>query len=1371
MNQTEFTFNNSSQKPVITINDDEYTLIENQDYELTYNNSSSGLGNTTNAGTITITITGIGNIYIGSITKEYVINKKVLTNPIISIKEETFTGQSITPTLLSVYDGSIDITSLCTIASGSSKTNAGSYNVSITFNSNNKNYENDTFEAQFIINPKSVESLIIQDVTDVPYTTNVGLNGATPSLNIKDGTITLIEGTDYDLEYENNKGEDITEENITSIATINITFKGNYDGERTKTFNIVNSEFTITYITDGESSYQTYHAADINVTLESRTKLGYLGYWNSTNEDFQFGDVTTPDELEGNITLRAIWTPITYNISYVLEGGINNSANITSYTIETPIFTLLDPEEREVAIFNGWYDNSEFEGDAITNIAGGAIGNITLYAKWNYISYNITYELDGGVNNSANLNSITPIESFNLSDPTKTYYDFDGWYKENTFENKITRIENLEDDITIYAKWNLHEYIISYNYNINSSSITNTNVTTYVLNDIITLTNAVAFTYQFDGWYSDSSYTNLITTFNTSAPENITIYGHFTASNTTLTKELNGSVISTNQPGTTSSNISSKIVGESVTATATVNSGYNFDGWYLNDILQTADLTLTFTLTTSTINYVAKYSSYTFNYSSENTVRGSVTAKYTNGTTVTNSSIISNGIIINLTATTYQGYTFIGWYKNNEAYADTLNASYEMTKENVSFEARWIKVSIVSYDQTLGSVSNLNSTYIKGDTATITATPDSNIIFLGWYKGEGSDLTSNAIDEIISLDDDPIKLLSTSITMPATDTIYVALFIENPIRVYNYLMTYTIDEEIYTISYRQINPSITPTFTSNINEITYQMPRYEGYMFAGWYDSYNSDKQLLSNDISTNCTITLENNNQLNIYAIWVSNSNISAGPDPLENVVDVIYPTLVTEDIILNAFEYDEYTFNGWYLNDVLYDNNLETTYNAYSSYKKLIEHNSSFNGISINFVAKYTVSGIVVQSFDNSMGSVSKSYDSSIEKYTITAEPALGYLFDYWEHNEIVYSNNAVTENVENDSGIYIAHFRLRSDLNYFANYYLQNYDDDEYTLSNTITYSNGIKDQNRTITLNEIPSHYIFKEAKILNEIVYPSAGTTNEYTLKVLADETACINFYFDLETVTVTYHYNNGSNYESINEKYDISNSCYNLKSISSVTWYLDKDLTPANIVTTVLNNETVWACYNGNNDLATKFTMTEDYLYELGSFYKATYKATVLNADIIFPDYYNDIAIRKVNIDNLYNQNYSTLTMPSELEIIEYGEYEGQAISWIILDNENGTYKLLSLTSIAEALSSEASNIINNIDIDSNLNCELLSLEELETYTEKISNYPLSTTWWLIDRNPGGTGSRYVKQDGTTAISMDRLLAEMSIRPTLTITL
>ena len=191
--------------------------------------------------------------------------------------------------------------------------------------------------------------------------------------------------------------------------------------------------------------------------------------------------------------------------------------------METGTITLKNPTKDKYD-FKGWYRTEDFTGDAVTEIAQGSTGNITLYAKW-LENYTITYELNGGINvpeNPAGYNVET--ETITLKAPTKDKYDFKGWYKDGEFTSKVTEIiQGTTGNITLYAKWELESYTITYELDGGTNAPENPagyNVET----ETITLKDPAKPGYTFAGWYKDGEFTDEITEIAQGSTGDITLY-------------------------------------------------------------------------------------------------------------------------------------------------------------------------------------------------------------------------------------------------------------------------------------------------------------------------------------------------------------------------------------------------------------------------------------------------------------------------------------------------------------------------------------------------------------------------------------------------------------------------------------------------------------------------------------------------------------------------------------------------------------------------------------------------------------------------------------------------------------------------------
>ena len=102
--------------------------------------------------------------------------------------------------------------------------------------------------------------------------------------------------------------------------------------------------------------------------------------------------------------------------------------------------------------FKGWYLNSDFSGDPITEISPKTIGNIELYACWDT---SITYELNLETGNDSKYDPITVTFNQEVTLPTdliKEGFTFVGWYFNGVKVEESFKY-NYPFSITITAKW------------------------------------------------------------------------------------------------------------------------------------------------------------------------------------------------------------------------------------------------------------------------------------------------------------------------------------------------------------------------------------------------------------------------------------------------------------------------------------------------------------------------------------------------------------------------------------------------------------------------------------------------------------------------------------------------------------------------------------------------------------------------------------------------------------------------------------------------------------------------------------------------------------------------------------------------------
>lgn len=172
----------------------------------------------------------------------------------------------------------------------------------------------------------------------------------------------------------------------------------------------------------------SYNISYGTITLLNLSKEGYTfeGWYTDANGTGSKVPTINTSTLD-NYTLYAHWTPITYTISYTLNGGTVSGTNPTSYTIETTSFTLINPTKEGYA-FEGWTGTGLSTPTKNITIAIGSYGSRNYIANWEVITYTITYNLDDGEIDGSNPTTYT-IESatFTLINPTKDGYIFVGW--------------------------------------------------------------------------------------------------------------------------------------------------------------------------------------------------------------------------------------------------------------------------------------------------------------------------------------------------------------------------------------------------------------------------------------------------------------------------------------------------------------------------------------------------------------------------------------------------------------------------------------------------------------------------------------------------------------------------------------------------------------------------------------------------------------------------------------------------------------------------------------------------------------------------------------------------------------------------------
>ncbi len=222
----------------------------------------------------------------------------------------------------------------------------------------------------------------------------------------------------------------------------------------------------ITYVLDGganpDDAPAKFDEATGLTTLPKPTKEGFVfaGWYSDQACTTVVRSIAAGTKAD--VVLYAKWEEASavYNIAYELDGGVNPAEAPTYYTAAEGIQTLPTPTKAGYA-FAGWFAEETLT-TAVTSIAAGNTGDVTLYAKWtSNATHTITYELDGGtLPAEAPTEYIEGLGIQELPVPTKEGYDFLGWFIGDDKQESIGA--DATSDITLTAHWDIESKVVYY---------------------------------------------------------------------------------------------------------------------------------------------------------------------------------------------------------------------------------------------------------------------------------------------------------------------------------------------------------------------------------------------------------------------------------------------------------------------------------------------------------------------------------------------------------------------------------------------------------------------------------------------------------------------------------------------------------------------------------------------------------------------------------------------------------------------------------------------------------------------------------------------------------------------------------------------
>ena len=587
------------------------------------------------------------------------------------------------------------------------------------------------------------------------------------------------------------------------IDTINKTSeKVNYGGTATATATLPANTVQYAYTFDGWYDGSTKVGSDLALSvagiISNRT---FTAIGNRTLNRYTLvitviptGAGTTVGQGTYNYgsSVQATATPATgYNFTkWVLDTGDVSKANpLTGIDIDgnRTVQAVFTPKTYSISA-NAAYRVNE-SGDFTTGTTGGTVSR-------------------GG--------TYTHGDSVSLKATPATGYSFVGWYEgANQVSTAETYTFTATSARTLVGRFQRNWYTITFSAGTGGTVSPTSARVQYGGSAESTATANTGYT--FTQW-SNGTKTAKLTVTNVTA--NATYAASFGINAYVITYQA-GTGVASVTPTSETVNHGSNAVG----STATVATGYNFDGWYNGSTRVSTALKYGPTSVVKNMTLVAKGTIKTFAVTGTSQYRNTdSTGDWSTGTSggsVSGSGTYDYGSKATLTASAATGYTFMGWFNTSGTSVGTsttytINSVTAAVTVYARFQKNWYTVT---YTRGTG-VNSLSKTSERvaynGTVTSETAVASTGYNSPTWTKSSGTGLLS------VSAGKATLSAIQSNCTLVASATIN------------SYTISYTKNANIASISKTSetVNYGGTATCTATLPANTAQYT----YSFGGWYE-------------------------------------------------------------------------------------------------------------------------------------------------------------------------------------------------------------------------------------------------------------------------------------------------------------------------------------------------------------------------------------------------------------------------------------------------------------------------------------------------------------------------------------------------------
>ncbi|MBR5423932.1 MAG: InlB B-repeat-containing protein, partial [Clostridia bacterium] len=697
---------------------------------------------------------------------------------------------------------------------------------------------------------------------------------------------------------------------------------------------------------------------------------------------------------EGNVVTYTVKDYFTGNTVLTLQSAAANTSKVTVYLDGGTLTGVADGDEYTGAYkatksfgtplktgytFTGWALTSE--GTVNGSLSGStytfgptADAEDILTATWTANTYTVTFDGNGGVPTTQTATATYNAAYPTAADPTRTGYDFAGWFTAAEGGTQITlgtTVYTLTSATTLYAHWNIHESTLTVDPNggkvvVGTTEYSSAHDFDGAYLDTLTVNDPTKTGYDFAGWTRTGNNGTLSGTTYTFGPN-----------------ETDDSLTATWTPKTyTVTYYKNDGTADYTTRTVTYNAawpeapivtwaGHTFDGWFT-----AADDTgsqVTFTGNYTTAGNTSVYAHWHINHSyvlfsfdgatmtvGENAYTGSFSANGDSGDTVT------------IAAPLKTGYTFTGWTRttaangtldgNTYTFGNAAGAAEAPETFVAQFTANTYTVTFDGNDGTPNS-QTATATYGVAYPEPATAVTRTGYTFAGWWTAAegGSEITLGTT----------VYNLTSSTTLYAHWTIHTS--------------TVTVKANGGNWSGSTADLSYTQDYGT---AKTIDEPTRTGYTFTGWT---LTSEGTVNGSISGN-TYTFGPADGANdiLTAQWQINTSkvivdLAGGTGATEGA----YTDAYGETLTLSEPTKTGYTFNGWTLSSGANGMLSGSTYTF-----------GEANGTTDTITAKWTIhtSKVTVDQNGGAGGTEGEYTQDYNTMLTLTQPTKTGYTFNGW-------------------------------------------------------------------------------------------------------------------------------------------------------------------------------------------------------------------------------------------------------------------------------------------------------------------------------------------------------------------------------------